>query len=166
MKVDLHSHSYYSDGVYSPSEVVELANQVKCDLFSLTDHDTTDGLLEAQQRADELSLNFILGVEISAFWNNRTIHILGLDININNDTLQKGLLQNQELRKERAEKIGFGLRKVGIKDALEKTKVLSKTDMITRTHFAQMLIREGYCKDMKSVFRRFLTGKKAWIYKC
>ena len=102
MKVDLHSHSYYSDGVYSPSEVVELANQVKCDLFSLTDHDTTDGLLEAQQRADELSLNFILGVEISAFWNNRTIHILGLDININNDTLQKGLQKNQELRKERA----------------------------------------------------------------
>jgi hypothetical protein len=70
------------------------------------------------------------------------------------------LRQNQELRKERAEKIGFGLRKVGIKDALDKTKVLSKTDMITRTHFAQMLIREGYCKDMKSVFRRFLTGKK------
>ena len=160
MKVDLHSHSYYSDGVYSPSEVVELANQAKCDLFSLTDHDTTDGLSEAQQRADDLSLNFILGVEISAFWNNRTIHILGLDININNDTLQKGLRQNQELRKERAEKIGFGLRKVGIKDALDKTKVLSKTDMITRTHFAQMLIREGYCKDMKSVFRRFLTGKK------
>ena len=160
MKVDLHSHSYYSDGVYSPSEVVELANQAKCDLFSLTDHDTTDGLSEAQQRADDLSLNFILGVEISAFWNNRTIHILGLDININNDTLQKGLRQNQELRKERAEKIGFGLRKVGIKDALDKAKVLSKTDMITRTHFAQMLIREGYCKDMKSVFRRFLTGKK------
>ena len=160
MKIDLHTHSYYSDGVYSPSEVVELANQAKCDLFSLTDHDTTDGLSEAQQRADDLSLNFILGVEISAFWNNRTIHILGLDININNDTLQKGLLQNQELRKERAEKIGFGLGKVGIKDALDKTKVLSKTDMITRTHFAQMLIREGYCKDMKSVFRRFLTGKK------
>jgi len=160
MKVDLHCHSYYSDGVYSPSEVVEFANQAKCNLFSLTDHDTTDGLLEAQEKANGLSLNFIPGVEISAFWCNMTIHIVGLGVNINNDILQKGLQRNQELRKERAEKIGLGLRRAGIKDALDKTRVLSKTSMITRTHFAQMLIREGYCKDMRSVFRRFLTGKK------
>ena len=160
MKVDLHSHSYYSDGVYSPSEVIELANQVKCDLFSLTDHDTTVGVLEAQERADDLSLNFIPGVEISAFWQNMTIHILGIGVNVDNDILQKGLRRNQELRKERAEKIAHGLRRTGIKDVLEKTRALSKTNMITRTHFAQMLIQEGYCKDMKSVFRRFLTGKK------
>jgi len=160
MKVDLHCHSYYSDGVHSPSEVIELANQVKCDLFSLTDHDTTVGVLEAQERADDLSLNFIPGVEISAFWQNMTIHILGIGVNVDNDILQKGLRRNQELRKERAEKIAHGLRRTGIKDALEKTRALSKTNMITRTHFAQMLIQEGYCKDMKSVFRRFLTGNK------
>ena len=160
MKVDLHCHSYYSDGVHSPSEVIELANQVKCDLFSLTDHDTTVGVLEAQERADDLSLNFIPGVEISAFWQNMTIHILGIGVNINNDFLQKGLQRNQELRKERAEKIAYGLRRAGIAGALEKTRILSKTNMITRTHFAQMLIQEGYCKDMKSVFRRFLTGNK------
>ena len=59
MKVDLHSHSYYSDGVYSPSEVLEYAKQAKCDLFSLTDHDTTDGLSEAQERAEKLSIIFI-----------------------------------------------------------------------------------------------------------
>jgi predicted metal-dependent phosphoesterase TrpH len=160
MKVDLHCHSYYSDGVHSPSEVIELANQVKCDLFSLTDHDTTVGVLEAQERADDLSLNFIPGVEISAFWQNMTIHILGIGVNVDNDILQKGLRRNQELRKERAEKIAHGLRRTGIKDVLEKTRALSKTNMITRTHFAQMLIQEGYCKDMKSVFRRFLTGNK------
>ena len=89
-----------------------------------------------------------------------TIHIVGLGIDINNDVLQKGLNYNQKLREERAKKIALGLRRAGIKDALEKTQNLSKTDMLTRTHFAQMLIREGYCKDMKSVFRRFLTGKK------
>ena len=160
MKVDLHSHSYYSDGVYSPSEVLEYANQAKCDLFSLTDHDTTDGLSEAQERAEKLSIIFIPGVEISAIWRNMTIHILGLGINVGNELLQKGLRRNQELRKERATKIAHGLRQAGIKDALEKTSALSKTNMITRTHFAQMLIQEGYCKDMKSVFRRFLTGNK------
>ena len=160
MKVDLHSHSYYSDGVLSPTEVVRLADEVNCDLFALTDHDTTDGLNEARQTADKLSVELVSGVEISAFWRNMTIHIIGLDIDINNDILQAGLAHNQQLRKERAEKIALGLWRTGIKDALEKTQALSKTDMLTRTHFAQMLIREGYCKDMKSVFRRFLTGKK------
>jgi len=160
MKVDLHNHSYYSDGVFSPSEVVRLADEANCDLFALTDHDTTDGLAEAQKMADELSFNLVSGVEISALWRNMTIHILGLGIDINNDILKKGLNYNQCLRKKRAEKISLGLRRAGVRDALEKTKKLSKTDMITRTHFAQMLIREGYCKDMKSVFRRFLSGKK------
>jgi len=160
MKVDLHNHSYYSDGVFSPTEVVRLADELDCNLFALTDHDTIDGLTEAQQMADELSVNLVSGVEISALWRNMTIHIVGLGIDINNDILQKGLHYNQRLREERAEKIALGLRRAGITDALEKTQELSKTDMITRTHFAQMLIREGYCKDMKSVFRRFLTGKK------
>ena len=160
MKVDLHNHSYYSDGVFSPSEVVRFAEEAGCDLFALTDHDTTDGINEARQTADKLSVDLVSGVEISAFWRKMTIHIIGLDIDINNDILQAGLLHNQQLRKERAEKIALGLWRVGIKDALEKARALSKTDMLTRTHFAQMLIKEGYCKDMKSVFRRFLTGRK------
>jgi 3',5'-nucleoside bisphosphate phosphatase len=160
MKADLHNHSYYSDGVLSPTEVVRLASQAGCDLFSLTDHDTTEGIAEAQLEADALNLNLINGVEISALWRNMAIHILGLGIDINNDTLQTGLEHNQKLRKERAEKIALGLWRSGIKDALEKTQAFSKTNMLTRTHFAQMLISEGHCKDMKSVFRLYLTGKK------
>ena len=160
MKVDLHNHSYYSDGFFSPAEVVKFAYEADCDLFSLTDHDTTDGIDEAQVEADKLGLELLNGVEISAFWRNMTIHIVGLGVDINNDILQTGLAHNQALRKERAEKIALGLWRSGIKDALEKTKSLSKTEMLTRTHFAQMLISEGYCKDMKSVFRRYLTGKK------
>ena len=160
MKIDLHSHSFYSDGVLSPSEIVKLASQAGCELFSLTDHDTTEGSAEAKLEADKLNLSLINGVEISAFWRNMAIHILGLGIDINNDILQTGLEHNQKLRKERAEKIALGLWRSGIKDALEKTQSFSKTEMLTRTHFAQMLISEGYCKDMKAVFRRYLTGKK------
>ena len=160
MKADLHNHSYYSDGVLSPSEVVKLGHEAGCDLFSLTDHDTTDGLDEAVKAADGLSMKLVTGVEISAFWRNMTIHIVGLDVDIDSDILQKGLRYNQLLRSERAEKIALGLRRAGIADAMEKTQALSKTPMLTRTHFAQMLIQEGYCKDMKSVFRRFLVGKK------
>jgi len=160
MKADLHNHSYFSDGTLSPIEVVKLASEAGCDLFSLTDHDTTDGLVEAKLEADKLGLNFINGVEISAFWRNSAIHIVGLGIDIDNDMLQTGLKINQTLRKDRAQKIALSLRRSGIKDALEKAQKISGGFMLTRTHFAQMLIKEGYCKDMKSVFRRYMTGKK------
>ena len=96
MIIDLHNHSYYSDGVLSPSEVVRLAKKEGCDVFALTDHDTTDGLIEAQQQADESDLKLIHGVEISAMWSNMTVHILGLGVDINNEILQIGLKQHQE----------------------------------------------------------------------
>jgi len=160
MKADLHNHSYYSDGLLSPSEVVRLASKSSCDLFALTDHDTTDGIAEARLEADKLGVNLINGVEISAFWRNMAIHIVGLGVDVNNDILQTGLEHNKELRKMRAKKIALSLRRSGIRDALEKAQMISGGHMLTRTHFAQMLIQEGYCKDMKSVFRRYLTGKK------
>ena len=77
MKADLHNHSYYSDGLLSPSELVRLASKGGCDLFSLTDHDTTDGLTEAHLEADKVGLNLINGVDISAFWRNMAINING-----------------------------------------------------------------------------------------
>ena len=160
MKADLHNHSYFSDGVLSPSEVVWRANDAGCDLFSLTDHDTTNGIAEAKDEAHKLGISLVNGVEISAFWRNSAIHIVGLGIDIDNDELQTGLEFNQNLRKERAKKIALGLWRSGIKDSLEKAQILSGGHMLTRTHFAQMLIQEGYCKDMKSVFRRYLSGRK------
>jgi len=160
MRADLHNHSYFSDGVLSPSEVVRLASDAGCDIFSLTDHDTTNGIVEAKVEADKLKLNFINGVEISAFWQNNAIHIIGLGFNIDNDMLQTGLEFNQAIRKDRAKKIALSLWRSGIKDALEKAQEISGGHMLTRTHFAHMLIQEGYCKDMKSVFRRYLTGRK------
>lgn len=160
MNIDLHSHSYYSDGVLSPRDLLQLAQNQGCEVFALTDHDTTAGLVEAQNAANLLDLKFICGVEISAMWQNMTVHIVGLNIDMNNKTLQNGLQQHQDFRHTRAVKMASGLAAAGVKNPLQKTKKLAKTDMITRTHFAQMLISEGICKDMKSVFARFLSGNK------
>ena len=90
----------------SPTEVVKLASQADCDLFSLTDHDTTDGIAEAKLEADKVGLNFINGVEISAFWKNMAIHIVGLGVYINNDILTNWIrAQSKNYEKIRAEKI-------------------------------------------------------------
>jgi hypothetical protein len=70
------------------------------------------------------------------------------------------LQRHQDFRQIRAEKMARGLGGAGVFNALEKVKIVAKKGMITRTHFAQMLVQEGVCKDMRSVFKRFLTGKK------
>ncbi len=160
MLIDLHSHSYYSDGVLSPESLIRMANEAGCDIFSLTDHDSVEGLTEAKIESEKIGLNLISGVEISATWSNSTIHIVGLGIDEKNITLLDGLNQHKELRLNRAVRMARGLSGAGIYGALEKTQKLASGGMITRTHFAQMLIQEGICKDMKSVFRRYLTGKK------
>jgi hypothetical protein len=160
MLIDLHSHSYYSDGVLSPAALVRLAHETNCDAFALTDHDTIDGLEEAMVESENIGLNLIPGVEISAMWSNMTVHIVGLGIDPESETLKKGLQKHKELRSHRATRMARGLSGAGIKGALEKTLAIASGGMITRTHFAQMLIQEGVCKDMKTVFRRYLTGKK------
>lgn len=166
MLIDLHSHSYYSDGIFSPTEVVKMAKNSNCDAFALTDHDSIEGFVEAQTAAKEVGLNLITGVEISALWNNMTIHIVALNFDENNLEIKNLLQKHQNLRKDRAVKMGRGLEAAGVKDAMIKTQNLVQKNMITRTHFARMLIESGYCKDMSSVFKRYLTGKKPGGINC
>ena len=160
MKIDLHTHSYYSDGVLSPKEIVEKAVNAKCEFLSLTDHDSIAGLSEASKYSKCFNLGFINGVEVSAKFNSQSIHIVGLGINPDERTLKEGLKKNNKYRIDRARKISEGLFEVGIERAYEKARAISKTKYITRTHFAQMLIQEKICSNMSSVFKRYMTGKK------
>jgi len=158
--IDLHTHSYYSDGALSPRVIVCRAINAGCNYLSLTDHDSVEGIEEAEKFAKTRNINFIKGVEISAKYNSQSIHIVGLGIDSNEKMLLDGLQRNNQVRIERAKKISDGLRKVGIHGAYEKARVLSKTDYLTRTHFAQMLVKEEVCHNISSVFKRYMTGKK------
>jgi len=160
MNIDLHTHSYYSDGLLSPKDVVKKAVNAGCNFFSLTDHDTLEGLEDAKKYAEIFNLKFINGIEISAKHNSQSIHIVGLGINPHEKLLLDGLEKNNQFRVDRAKKISEGLGKVGILRAYEKARALSKTDNITRTHFAQMLIKENVCLNMSSVFKKYMTGRK------
>jgi len=160
MKIDLHTHSYYSDGVLSPKEIVEKAVNAKCEFLSLTDHDSIEGLFEASEYSRSFNLGFINGVEVSAKFNSQTIHIVGLGFNPKEKTLIEGLKKNNTFRIDRAKKISEGLLEAGIEKAYEKASAISKTEYITRTHFAQMLIQEKICPNMSSVFKKYMTGKK------
>ena len=123
MIVDLHTHSYYSDGVLSPKDIVMKAVNAGCHFLSLTDHDSTEGLNEASMCSKDLNLNFIEGVEISAKHLSQSVHIVGLGINPNNKFMIDGLMKNNQLRIDRAKEIGKSLAHAGIEMLMKKHRV-------------------------------------------
>lgn len=163
--IDLHCHSYVSDGALSPSEVVQLATQNGCQMLALTDHDNTDGLNEAHQAAERCGIRLIDGVEISVTWRSRTIHIVGLDIEKNNETLQK-LLQNVRTgRVARLQKIADKLNKLGINGAFDGAMArVHNPEMVSRTHLADFLVENGWARNKQQAFKKFLgEGKAAYV---
>ena len=160
IQYDLHTHSTASDGTLPPAELVQAAAAAGVDVMALTDHDTLDGLDEARQMAEQQGVRLIPGVEISVTWQGATVHILGLNVNSECEALQQGLVGLREYRNWRAEEIGRRLDKKGISGAFEAACALSTGKLVSRTHFARFLVAEGYARDVREVFRKYLVQGK------
>jgi 3',5'-nucleoside bisphosphate phosphatase len=161
---DLHNHSNRSDGLLTPTQLIELAARTGVDAIALTDHDTTDGLAEARIAADRLGVRFVNGVEISVSWGSTTLHVVGLGIDPDCPELVAGLASIREGRLERARGIGAALGRCGFEGAFEAAMALAENDsMVSRTHFARHLVERGAVKDIQQAFDKYLaTGKPAY----
>ncbi|MBF0266939.1 MAG: PHP domain-containing protein, partial [Gammaproteobacteria bacterium] len=109
MLYDLHCHSTASDGSLSPTELVQLAVAKNIDYLSITDHDTVEGLQEAGNAAKGHNIKLINGIEFSVSWYNKTIHIVGLNIEPDNQQLIDGINKLQNYRLYRAQEISKDL---------------------------------------------------------
>jgi predicted metal-dependent phosphoesterase TrpH len=158
--IDLHCHSTVSDGVLTPSDLVNHAAEKGVRVLALTDHDDVAGLDEAREIAQQHGMRFINGVEISVTWRRRTLHIVGLKINPEYPPLVNGLAEIRAGRHTRAERMAESLEKIGVHGALEGAYQYSKGGIISRTHFARYLIEKGYAKDTKAVFKHYLVKGK------
>ncbi|GJL75027.1 MAG TPA: 3',5'-nucleoside bisphosphate phosphatase [Nitrosomonas sp.] len=166
LNIDLHCHSTVSDGVLTPAQLVQRASQRGVKVLALTDHDDVAGLDEACMTAAEENITFINGVEISVSWRGRTIHVLGLNIDPNYQPLFDGLAAIRDGRTQRARNIAAELEKVGIDGSFEGAFAhVGARGLIGRTHFARFLIENGYARDMKSVFKKYLVkGKPGYAH--
>ncbi len=163
-KIDLHCHSTVSDGLLSPADLVAHAAKSGVKVLALTDHDDVSGLAAARQAATEHGIHFVNGVEISATWKKRTLHIVGLKFDAENVALKTALDKVRIGRDERAKEMAVGLAKAGIGGAYEGAKAIAKQSILTRSHFAQFLAKNGHAKDVKSVFKKFLVkGKPGFV---
>jgi len=165
MRYDLHCHSTRSDGLLTPSEVVRRAAERGVEVLALTDHDEVAGLPEARAAAHEAGVQLVEGAELSVTWRDTTVHIVALGIDPENSLLAAGLANVRTSRDSRARRIGESLAASGIPDALEGAlEYVTSERLISRTHFARHLIDAGHARDMKEVFRRFLTaGKPGYV---
>lgn len=157
---DLHAHSRASDGTLTATGLVERAAANGVDVLALTDHDTIDGIAEARAAADMAGIRLIPGVEVSVTWQRQTIHIVGLNVDPNNTELQVGLTGLQSFRDWRAEEIGRRLEQAGIMDTYSEARALARGRIVSRTHFAHVLVARGHAKDVRQVFKRFLVKNK------
>lgn len=163
--LDLHFHSTASDGALSPTEVVARAVARGSQLLALTDHDCTAGVAEARTAAAAAGIRLISGVEVSVTWENRALHIVGLDVDIDHPALVAGLQSIRDGRVGRAHQMAAGLAKVGIADAFEGAMAFcANPDQISRTHFGRFLVESGQVKNIATVFRKYLVkGKPGYV---
>lgn len=165
MIFDLHSHTTASDGILTPTELVKRAVNNQIDVLAITDHDTVKGLFEAEQviKADNLPLKLVCGVEISTLWNSNEIHIVGLHVDKNDETLNQLLLTQEQNRLTRALAISDKLARVSVANAYEEAQHYAKGDIVSRAHFARFLVEKGFAKDIKRAFKKYL-GKSGYAY--
>lgn len=159
--IDLHVHSNISDGTLTPSQVIDLAVELKLKAIALTDHDTIEGIPEAFERAkfyqsQGIDFTLIPGVELSVGYKKRDIHILGLNINYKNEAFVSLLNQMVLEREERNRKMVENFQNAGFDITLEALQAEAKNAVITRAHFAKELVRKKYVSSHKEAFNKFL----------
>ena len=162
---DLHNHSTASDGLLTPTQLIELAVRTGTDAIALTDHDNTDGLEEAREAAERAAIGFVTGVEISVSWGDTVLHVVGLGIDPAAPQLRAGLESIRSGRLGRAQRIGQALAQLGFEGTFDAALALASNEkLLSRTHFARHLAERGAVKDTQQAFDKYLgRGKPAYV---
>ena len=164
--IDLHMHSIFSDGTFTPTELVERAREKNIKVMAITDHDNIDGLEEGSKVATQLGITFINGIEISANFKEKDVHILGYFLNLEDYEFLKWLEELQNKRYNRTLKILKKLEKLGINITFEEVKKVSFGNVVGRPHIAKVIIKKGFAETMDEVFDNYLgDGKGAYVPK-
>lgn len=161
MKVDLHLHTYYSDGFFSPFEIVKKIQKTGTKIISITDHDNIGGLKEAIRTGLKEDIEVIPGVEISGEYMNREMHILGYFIDPNAPVMKELLTEIQEERILRIKKIIAKLNELGSTITYDDAKEDLKTTVsIGRPHIANALVKQGFVKSFFDAFSKYIGDDK------
>jgi len=162
--MDLHLHSTFSDGTYSPTELVEIAKNIGLKAISITDHDTVDGTSEALRAGARAGLQVVSGVELSVFLDDIHFHLLGYNFNHQDSGLLGGLSVLQESREKRNSKIIANLQVMGLDVSDEELQAISGNGQTGRPHIARLMVQKKIVKSIDQAFALYLKkGKKGYV---
>jgi predicted metal-dependent phosphoesterase TrpH len=161
-KGDFHLHSTASDGVHTPTWVMEKAAANGVRVLALTDHDSTEGLAEARAAADRLGLRLVPGLELSTDLGKADVHLLGFGFDVSARPLQEFLAWQREGRLGRTRRIVEILHENGMAVELERVLQIAGDATVGRPHVARALMERGYVASVQEAFDLWLgNGKPA-----
>lgn len=155
---DLHTHSIYSDGTYTPNQIIDSAINIGLSAVALCDHNTVDGLPEFLSAAKNKNITAVSGAEFSVDYNGTELHLLGLFIPESEFGTVSDLMQevNEKKRQSNIDLIK-SLNKAGYKIDYETIKNSTPNGKFNRAHIAAELTRKGYTESIKQAFKTLLS---------
>ena len=157
MRIDLHLHTTYSDGILTPQNLVKFAKLSGHSVIAITDHDTLAGVSHAKQEGESIGVNVISGVEISSYFGEQEYHVLGYFLDPQDEDLKSLFKKMNIKRKERVigilEKLKLNFN-IDIKFSEIENKFKSKN--YGRPHVAILLYEKGYAEDILDAFQKYL----------
>jgi 3',5'-nucleoside bisphosphate phosphatase len=159
-KADLHTHTSASDGALHATELLEKVKSKGLKTIAITDHDTIKGYLEGKEKAAELGIELLPGVEITALWNNREVHLLAYLFDEENDDFLTLLKSQKRARILRMGLIVEYLKSKGVDIDLDEVRAESGPGNVGRPHAAAVLINKGYVAGVSEAFIRYLSTEK------
>ena len=160
---DLHVHTNFSDGTFSPTDIVKFAAAARLKAVAITDHDTIDGIPEALAQGTRSRIEVIPGIEIAALHAGGAMDILGYYIDIASPSLESRLRWLREVRDERNPRIIARLRDLGLELDYEEVLRIAEGATVGRPHIARVLVAKGYVRNVPEAFDRYL-GRNAPAY--
>ena len=161
--LDLHLHSTISDGRLSPGDVVRLAHAHGVRVMALTDHDSTDGLEEAERVGAELNVRVVPGIELSTDVPGASIHVLGLFVDYHQPHFQEMVYKFRDARISRAAEMAKALADLGAPVDVARIMEIAGEGSVGRPHVAQALLEAGHVATIQEAFDRFLAhGRPAY----
>lgn len=156
--VDLHSHSTFSDGTLTPTELVKLAEKQGLSALALTDHNTSNGLKEFMEAGNNSSVITIPGCEFSTEWNGKEIHVVGLFFREEYWSEIDDFLELNHIAKMNSNlALIERLNKAGYNVTAEEAAALTAGTDFNRAHIARVLMAKGYVKSVQEAFDKLLN---------
>ncbi len=163
---DLHLHTLFSDGTFTPEELARRGATEHLIAMALTDHDTVEGCERMGKACQSLGIEFIAGTELTTDFEGYEIHLLGYFLDIHHPKLLAEMKKFQITRQNRIKEMVARLNGIGVGLRVETVFELANCQSPGRPHVARALAQEGFCASMDEAFDRFLKkGRPAWVPK-